>query len=121
MWTDESIAEYYDKTPQEKKHTLELSEQELAAILFLLTRSNGKSTFQVWKRCKDILVESTDNDDFEIKHKLLSGMCGYDDYIDYYSVEKEWETFLGIVDTDKAKLDKIAMLERELSELKGIL
>ncbi len=108
---------------QEKMHTLEFSEKELAAILFLLTRSNGKSTHQVWGRCKDILTSRIDQDDFENKHKSLSEECGYHDYIDYYSVEKEWETFLGIglADENKEILVKITKMEKELAELKGML
>ena len=108
-------------TIQEKIHTLELSEKELAAILFLLNKSNGKSTYKVWKRCKDILVGEEDDDDLRIKHKLLSEMCGYDNLIDYYSVEEEWETFLGITEKNKVILDKIANMERELAELKEML
>lgn len=87
-------------TKQEKMHTIELSESELAAILFLLNKSNGKSTYQLWKRCKDILTKFIDEDDFENKHKSLSEECGYCDYIDYYSVEKEWEDFLGVSGVD---------------------
>lgn len=110
-------------TTQEKTHTLELSEKELAGILFLLTRANGKSTYQVWKRCKDILTSHIDQDDFENKHKSLSEECGYYDYIDYHDVEEEWETFLGIGEGVKNKdiLDKITKMEKELAELKGIL
>lgn len=83
-------------TTQEKMHTLELNEKELAAIFFLLASSNGKATHRVWERCNEILTNSVDFDDFETKHKSLSEVCGYPDLVDYYSVEKEWETFLGI-------------------------
>lgn len=107
-------------TTQEKTHTLELSEKELAAILFLLTRSNGTATNQVWSRCRDILAEFIDRDDFENKHKSLSEECGYTDCIDYYSIEKEWETFLGIGVENKI-LDKIVNMEKELAELKRML
>ena len=108
-------------TKQEKMHTIELSERELAAILFLLYKTNGESTYQVWKRCTSILAEGVDRNDFNDKHESLSKMCGYCGYCDYHSVEKEWGAFLGIGDMNKVALDKIAIMERELAELKRML
>lgn len=108
-------------TTQEKTHTLELSEKELAAILFLMTKSNGKATYLVWKRCRDILAWHIDQDDFENKHKSLSEDSAYDDYIDYHTVEEEWEAFLGIGYENKDLLNKITKMEKELAELKEML
>lgn len=110
-------------TTQEKTHMLELSEREIAAILFLLTKSNGTSNYRVWKLCRDILVKTAYREVFINKHKSLSEVCGYHNTIDYCSVEKEWETFLGIgiSEKNKALLDKIADMEKELAELKEML
>lgn len=106
---------------QEKTHTLELSEKELASILFLLSKANGKSTYLIWRRCKDILTGHIDQDDLRNKQKSLSAEIGYSDYIDYHAVEEEWETFLGIGYENKDLWYKITKMEEELAELKRML
>lgn len=98
-------------TAQEKALTLELSEKELAAILFLLNKANGRSTYQVWSRCKDILLEFIDRDAFEVKHESLSEECGYYGCIDYHSVEKEWEDFLGVSGANKEIKENLREIE----------
>lgn len=110
-------------TVHKKMHTIELSEKEIAAILFLLTKFNGVSTLRFWEFCKDALVEPADFDAYMRKHKSLSNVCGYNDPIRYHLISKDWEAFLGIGDgvNYKAVLDKVISLEKELAELKKIL
>lgn len=109
-------------TTQEKTHTLELSEKELAAILFLSNRAIGGSTHQVWSRCKDILLEFIDRGDFEDKYETLSEECGYYGCFDYNLIEKEWEDFLGVSGVNreiKEKLQENEVLKKQIEQLEG--
>jgi len=115
-------------TKQEKMHTVELTEQELARVLFVMgsvgAELYGKSiqTHAYEKLKVEYIKDSIGEvkfyaavDRFYEKAKLPN--CN----INYYSIQKEWETFLGIGGKNKDILGKIANMERELAELKVML
>lgn len=111
------------KTTKEKLRTVELSEEELALIMFLLYKVNGSASPRLWGRCRGILDKNLGFGGIEDKHNLLSKKCGYDNFINYRSVAKEWEALLGIGEEAKNQevLNKITSLEKELAELKEML
>lgn len=110
-------------TTKEKMHTIEISEQELAIIMFSVYKVNGSASFRLWRRCRGILDKRTGSIGIEDKHNLLSKVCGYNNFIDYHTVAEEWEAFLGIGEevNNKDILDKIISMEKELAELKRLL
>lgn len=110
-------------TKQEKTHTIELTEHELAKVLFVMRYVNGEvygrslTTFAFEKLgAKEVGMDAIDS-----KIKELARTANLPKLIDYYAIQKEWEAFLGIGGKNKDILIKIANMERELAELKGML
>lgn len=108
---------------KEKLHTVELSEEELALIMFLVYKVNGSAALRLWGRCRGILDKNLGFSGIEDKHNLLSKVCGYNNPINYRSVSQEWEALLGIGEEAKNQevLNKITSLEKELTKLKELL
>lgn len=111
----------------EKMHTIEVTDSELARALFIMRLVNG-----------DVCGRPIDSHAFEklgVGMKMMGGdvlhskveelakKIGVSMCIDYRYIQNEWESFLGIGEEVKNKgiLDKIANMERELAELKGML
>ena len=112
-------------TTQEKIHTIEISEHELARVLFVMRAINGKV---YGKTIASIAYEKLGlsrmgPSALDTKIRDLAKTADLPKRIDYYSIQDEWEAFLGIGDGVKYKeiLDKIINMERELSELKKML
>jgi len=110
-------------TTQEKMHTIELSENELARVLFVMRYVNGEIygepiTSLAFEKLgvRELGIDATN-----FKVMELVKVSNIPRKIDYYSIQKEWEAFLGIGGENKEILDKIANMERELAELKGML
>lgn len=108
---------------QEKMHTIELTEQELARVLFVMSTVNGEvfgksiMSYAYDKlKAKDIGLGNVYSAIEE-----LTKTANLPKLIVYYAIQKEWETFLGIGCKNKDILDKITNMERELTELKGML
>lgn len=110
-------------TTQKKMHTIELTEHELARVLFVMRCVNGElyarslTSFAFEK----LGVQEIGIDALESKVGELAKAANLPKRIDYYAVQKEWEAFLGIGGENKEILDKIANMERELAELKCML
>ena len=112
-------------TKQVKMHTIELTEHELARVLFVMYVVNGTND---GRRITSLAFEKLDLNRvgawaLDSKMKELAGKANLPELIDYYSIQKEWETYLGVGITDENKviLDKIAKLEKELAELTEML
>lgn len=110
---------------QEKMHTIEVSEHELARALFVMYVVNGTN---VCRRITSFAFEKLDLNrvgawGLDSKVKELAKTANLPKLIDYCAVQKEWEAFLGIGEEIKNKeiLDKIAIMEIELAELKEML
>ena len=111
-------------TAQAKMHTIEITEQELARVLFVMSKVNGeiygKGIPSLAFEKLNINLNHIDGRILYSKIKELAGAANLPKLIDYYPIQKEWEAFLGIGEEVKNKeiLDKIADMERELAELK---
>lgn len=112
-------------TTQEKMHTIELTEQELARVLFVMSRVNGEIHGEsvVYLAIEKLNLNQLSASALSSKIDSLARTANLPKIIDYYPIQKEWETFLGIGDEVKNKdiLDKIAKMERDLAELKEML
>lgn len=107
---------------QEKMYTIELTEHELARVLFVMRYVNGeiygKSIASLAFEKLGVRELGIDATNFKVME--LVKVSSIPKLIDYYSIQKEWEAFLGIGE-NKELLDKIANMERELAELKDML
>ena len=110
-------------TKRAKMHTLELTETEIARVLFVMKSVYGEEVYgrRITSSILDKLgLEGMAFDDLHSKWEELAKVANIPKAIYYYVVQKEWESFLGIGGMDQVTLDKIAKLERELAELKGL-
>ena len=110
-------------TSQEKTHTIELTDAELARALFVMRNVNGKD---YGRSLSSVALEKLGAKDigFDALHSKaveLARRSNIPTFLNYYDIQKEWESFLGIVSMDQATLDKITKLENELAVLKGML
>lgn len=110
---------------QEKMHTIELTEQELARVLFVMSRVNGEvhGTSITYIAFEKLNLKRMGGLKLDSKKEDLAKTANLPVIIDYYAIQKEWEAFLGIGEDAKNKeiLDRIANMERELAELKEML
>ena len=110
---------------EKKMHTIEVTDSELARVLFVMYVVNGTN---VCRRITSFAFEKLDLNrvsawEIDSKVKELAKTANLPNLIDYCAVQKEWEAFLGIGGEIRNKeiLDKIANMERELAELKKLL
>lgn len=112
-------------TTKEKMHTIEISEHELARVLFVMQSINGKVYGKTIESIayQKLGLRRMDPSALDVKIRNLTETANLPKRIDYYSIQDEWESFLGIGDGVKYKeiLDKIINMERELTELKKML
>lgn len=85
-------------TTQEKMHTIELTSHELARVLFVMRNANGETH---GKRVTSTALEKLGAKDigFDVLHSKeveLAKRANIPTFIDYYEIQKEWESFLGI-------------------------
>lgn len=110
---------------QTKMHTIELTEHELARVLFVMRYVNGKVYGKPFTSLafEKLGAKEIGIGDLEPKAKELAKTTNIPSCMDYYAIQKEWETFLGVGEEAKNTdiLDKIAKMEKELAELKGML
>lgn len=111
---------------QEKMHTIEVSEHELARVLFVMRSMNGElygSKVIAYSAFEKLGLDRIGASALDTKRRDLAETANLPKQIDYCSVQDEWEAFLGIGDGVKYKtvLDKIISLEKELAQLKGML
>ena len=104
-----------------KTYTLEVSETELARVMFVMGKVNGHTDGEtVYSQANNLLgVRGTYGaDDAYLK---LHNMLGTGT-IDYNHIQDEWEEALGIGETKKSLIQqRIENLEKELDELKKLL
>lgn len=109
----------------EKTHTIELTEHELARVLFVMRTINGKVYGKTIASTayEKLGLSRMGPSALDTKIRELAETADLPKRIDYYAIQDEWEAFLGIGDGVKYKeiLDKIISMERELAELKGLL
>lgn len=114
-------------TKYAKKYTIELTENELARVLFIMRAANGRSDYGIsltsFALEKLGVKEIASFEVLQSKWEELAKIANLPRFINYYSIQKEWETFLGIyIPNDKLDtLNKIDKLEREIAELKETL
>lgn len=112
-------------TSKEKMHTIEISEHELARVLFVMQSINGKVYGKTIESIayQKLGLRRMDPSRLVAKIRDLAETANLPKRIDYYSIQDEWESFLGIGDgiNYKSVLDKIISMERELAELKRLL
>lgn len=110
---------------QEKMYTIELTEHELARVLFVMNMVNGKiyGSNIAWLAFDKLNLKQVGASAVRSKIEELSRTANLPILINYYPIQKEWETFLGIGigEEKKALLRKIANMEKELTELKEML
>lgn len=102
-----------------KMYTLEVSETELARIMFVMARVNGLTDGEpVYSQAHNIFgCENNSFEDCRALYEALGLSC-----IDYILVQEEWEKALGVGKFKKSPLQqRIENLEKELDELKKIL
>lgn len=113
----------------EKMHTIEVSESELARALFIMRLVNGEvlgvPLTSIASEKLGLGMGKIGGDTLLSKVNELAKKLGVSTCIDYYYIQHEWEAFLGIGDGESIKnkdiLNKIARVERDLAELKGML
>ena len=112
-------------TAKEKMYTIEISEKELARVLFVMRSVNGKVYGKAisYSALGKLMTDRIGTDTLEDKRRVLAEKANLPKCIDYYLVQDEWESFLGISDgvNYKAVLDKVISLEKELAELKKMI
>ena len=106
-----------------KIHAFELTDAELARALFVMRNVNGKD---YGRALSSVAMEKLGAKDigFHALHTKaieLARRANIPTFINYYDIQKEWESFRGIVSMDKDTMDKITKLENELAVLKGML
>lgn len=112
-------------TTQEKMHTIEISEHELARVLFVMRSVNGKVYDKPisYSAFEKLGLGRIGTSALEVKRSGLTAKANLPKRIDYYLIQDEWEAFLGIGDgvNYKSVLDKIISMEKELAELKKMI
>lgn len=110
---------------QSKMHTIEISEHELARVLFVMRYVNGEIYgYSITSQALYKLgVPELGIDATNFKLMELAKESNIPKHINYYGIQKEWEAFLGIGEevNNKDILDKITNMEKELAELKRLL
>lgn len=102
-----------------KMYTLEVSETELARVMFVMGRVNGLTDGEsVYSQAYDIFgFENHSFEDYHALYEALGLSC-----IDYLLVREEWEKALGVGKFKKSPVQqRIENLEKELDELKKLL
>ena len=109
---------------QAKMYTIELTENELARVLFVMRYVNGKVYGKPFTSLafEKLGAKEIGIGELEPKARELAKTTNIPSCMDYYAIQKEWEAFLGIGEEAKNNgiLDKIANMEKELAELKGM-
>lgn len=105
----------------DKMYTLEVSETELARVMFVMGEVNGHTDGEsVYGQANNLLgvwgIYGAD-DVYMTLHNMLGS-----DTIDYNYIQEEWEKALGIGEFKKPPVQqRIENLEKELDELKKLL
>lgn len=102
-----------------KTYTLEVSETELARVLFVMGKVNGITDGEAVysQACNIFGFENGIGEGYRALHEVLGTGC-----IDYLLVKEEWEKSLGIGKFKKSPVQqRIENLEKELDELKKLL
>ena len=102
-----------------KMYTLEVSETELARVMFVMGMVNGLTDGEsVYSQAYNIFrFDYNKVKDFSALHEDLGTHS-----IDYNTVQEEWEKVLGIGESKKSPVQqRIENLEKELDELKKLL
>ena len=101
-------------TVHEKIHTIEISEQELARVLFVMRNANGREDYG--RSITSLAAEKLGAEEigFDVLHPKamdLAKRAKIPTFINYFEIQKEWESFLGIGDVVKEKdiLNKIVV------------
>ena len=107
---------------QAKLHTIELTENELAKVLFVMRNTNGRNHGRCITSIALEALGAKDIDSGALHSKAikLARTADIPTFLNYYEIQKEWEEFLGIGRIAQGTLDRIAELEKELAELKGL-
>lgn len=106
-----------------KMYTLEVSETELARIMFVMARVTGLTDGEsIYNQAYDIFeLGGMDDACMEVFNALHEDL-GTDGVAAYHLVQEEWEKALGIGKFKKSPLQqRIENLEKELDELKKLL
>lgn len=104
-----------------KMYTLEVSETELARVMFVMGKANGHTDGEsVYSQANNLLgvwgMYGVDDVYMTLRNKLARGT------IDYNYIQEEWERALGIGESKKSAVQqRIENLEKELDELKKLL
>ena len=106
-----------------KTYRLEVSETELARVMFVMARVSGYTDGEsVYNQAYDILelggMDDASMEVFNALHEALEeeGVAAY------HLVQEEWEKALGIGEFKKSPVQqRIENLEKELDELKKLL
>ena len=106
---------------QTKMYTVELTENELAKVLFVMRSVNGKDAVRSiasFASEKLGVKENTSFDELQSKWEELAKIANLPRFINYYSVQKDWEQFLNVGGFDQVTLDKAIKQEIEPTVLK---
>lgn len=107
----------------DKMYRLEVSETELARVMFVMARVSGYTDGEsVYNQAYDILeLGGMDDASMEVFNALHESL-EKDGVAAYHLVQEEWEKALGIGEFRKSPVQKrIENLEKELDELKKLL
>lgn len=88
----------------EKMHTIELTENELARVLFVMSMVNGEvyGNNVTSLALEKLNMRPAGASALFSKRRELAKIANLPELIDYFSIQQEWETFLGISE-DKNK------------------
>lgn len=106
-----------------KTYTLEVSETELARVMFVMARISGLTDGEsVYNQAFNIFelggMDDASMEVFNALHEVLEK----DGVAAYHLVQEEWEKALGIGEFKKSPVQqRIENLEKELDELKKLL
>lgn len=105
----------------DKTYTLEVTERELARVMFVMGEVNGLTDGEnVYGQAKNLLgvggISGVDSAYRSLHNSLGGGV------VDYDFIQEEWEKALGIGKFKKSPVQqRIENLEKELDELKKLL
>lgn len=105
-----------------KLYTVELTENELAKVLFVMRSVNGKDAERSITSFATEYLGVKEIASFEVlqsKWEELAKLANLPRFINYYSIKKEWEQFLNVGGIDQVTLDKAIKQEREPTVLKN--
>lgn len=107
---------------QEKKYTIEVTEHELARVLFIMRNANGKD---YGRSLTSIAMEKLGAKDLGFNHLHtkaieLARSAKIPTFMNYCDIQKEWEEFLGINKTDQTTPNIPPEVEIEVNEVNRV-